>query len=109
MTPFEALYGRSPPSVTSYISGSAQIAAVDDTLTRRMQLSHLLKENLRKAQQRITSLANAHRFDRNFEVGDWVMLKLQPYRQPYRKHTGQHVQVIYIFSFQGHLSNFYLF
>jgi hypothetical protein len=50
MTPFEALYGRSPPSVTSYISGSAQIAAVDDTLTRRMQLSHLLKENLRKAQ-----------------------------------------------------------
>jgi len=81
MTPFEALYGRSPPSVTSYISGSAQIAAVDDTLTRRMQLSRLLKENLTKGQQRMTSLANGHRLDRNFEVGDWVMLKLQPYRQ----------------------------
>lgn len=68
-------------SVATYIRGSAQIATVDEALTRRMQLLRLLKENLGKAQQRMTSMANQHRLDRQFQVGDWVMLKLQPYRQ----------------------------
>jgi hypothetical protein len=44
------------------------------------------KENLVKARNRITIQANRHRQDRNFEVGQWVYLKLQPYRQ----HSVQH-------------------
>lgn len=46
MSPFQAVYGRAPMSVATYIRGSAQIATVDEALTRRMQLSRLLKENL---------------------------------------------------------------
>jgi hypothetical protein len=41
----------------------------------------VLKENLLKARNRMTIQANRHRQDRNFEVGQWVYLKLQPYRQ----------------------------
>ncbi|KAL0328252.1 UNVERIFIED_CONTAM: hypothetical protein Scaly_2257800 [Sesamum calycinum] len=39
MTPFQTLYGRSPPTISSYISGSSPIAALDDAL-RRYQLIH---------------------------------------------------------------------
>ena len=39
-----------------------------------------LKENLRLAQQRMKLLADKHRRELTFEVGDWVYLKIQPYR-----------------------------
>lgn len=39
------------------------------------------KENLSKAQQRIKILADKGRTEIDFSVGDWVYLKLQPYRQ----------------------------
>lgn len=41
-----------------------------------------------KAQARMKVYADGKRKDRNFEIGDWVFLKLQPYRQssvPVRK------------------------
>jgi len=81
MTPFEALYGRSPPSIATYISGSSQIAAVDDSLTKRTQMLKVIRTNLAKAQQRMKSLSNAHRQDHQFQEGDWVLLKIQPYSQ----------------------------
>ncbi|XP_071925878.1 uncharacterized protein [Coffea arabica] len=37
--------------------------------------------NLVKAQQRMKYFADQHRTEREFAVGDWVFLKLQPYRQ----------------------------
>ena len=33
------------------------------------------------AQHRMTQLANKKRSERIFKIGDWVYLKLQPYRQ----------------------------
>lgn len=41
----------------------------------------LLKENLQQAQARMTLYAYKKRIDKSFEIGDWVYLKLQPYKQ----------------------------
>lgn len=41
----------------------------------------LLKHNLTTAQERIKWFADKNRVDRSFAVGDWVYLKLQPYKQ----------------------------
>ncbi|GKC88258.1 putative mitochondrial protein [Tanacetum coccineum] len=57
------------------------VEAVDRTLQAREQVIELLKFNLKKAQDRMKSQADKRMSDRNFELNDWVYLKLQPYRQ----------------------------
>lgn len=44
-------------------------------------MTQLLKENLQVAQARMKQQADKKRIERAFEVGDWVFLKLEPYRQ----------------------------
>ncbi|KAD5317098.1 hypothetical protein E3N88_17044 [Mikania micrantha] len=41
----------------------------------------VLKQSLLKAQNRMKQQADKHRTDREYEVGMWVYLKLQPYMQ----------------------------
>ncbi|WVZ10899.1 hypothetical protein V8G54_015429 [Vigna mungo] len=53
----------------------------DSVLTSREEIFALLKANLLKAQIRMKKLADSKRRDLKFEVGSWVYLKLQPYRQ----------------------------
>lgn len=81
MSPFEALYGRTPPNVRTYIAGSTSIATLDETLSHRQKLLLILRDNLSYAQQRMRSQADGHREDRSFKVGDWALLRLQQYRQ----------------------------
>ena len=81
MSPFQALYGRTPPAIPCYTRTSSSVQAVDDILTQRDQLLRTLKRNLQEAQQRMTCKAKAHRRDFKFSVGDLVLLRLQPYRQ----------------------------
>ena len=57
------------------------MAAEDQLLQQRQHLLPLLKQNLETAQARIKAQANQHKTDMSFSVGDWVYLKLQPYRQ----------------------------
>ncbi|XP_070054168.1 uncharacterized protein [Nicotiana tomentosiformis] len=45
------------------------------------QIQQLLKDNLTKAQERMKYYTDKRRSDREFQVGDMVYLKLQPYRQ----------------------------
>jgi hypothetical protein len=81
MTPFEALYGRKPPALTSYNRGDTKIHTLDEILTQKLQILQSLKQNLNRARNRMIQQANLHRKDKVFEVGQWVYLKLQPYRQ----------------------------
>nr|XP_034889166.1 uncharacterized protein LOC118029398 [Populus alba] len=57
------------------------LKVVDQQLTLREDMLKTIKANLQLAQHRMVQLANKRRSERTFTVGDWVYLKLQPYRQ----------------------------
>ena len=80
-TPFEVLYGYAPPIHLPYFSGDSKVAAVDQFLTDNETTLKLLKFHLSRAQNRMRQLVNKHRTDKSFSIGDFVYLKLQPYRQ----------------------------
>lgn len=81
MSPFEALYGRPPPSISCYNPSHSKIASLDEILSKKGEVLQLLKANLARARNRMTQQANRKRTDKTFSEGDWVYLKLQPYRQ----------------------------
>lgn len=81
MTPFRALYGRDPPSIADYLSGSTSDNAFDKLQHQRSKIFQTLNENLQKSQIQMEKQANLKRQDFTFQVGDPVLLKLQPYRQ----------------------------
>lgn len=90
MTPFEAIFGRPPPLLLDYTVGSSPVASVEDTLIDRTTVLRRLKTNIARAQNRMRQKANANRTDVSFNVGDWVFLKLQPYRQVSLLHKQTH-------------------
>lgn len=80
-TPFEALYGCSPPQLSIGTLLETVVQAAEDAVMHRHQFLQLLKDNLATAQARMKFFADKKRTEREFLVGDWVYLKLQPYRQ----------------------------
>uniref|UniRef100_A0A2N9H887 Chromo domain-containing protein n=1 Tax=Fagus sylvatica TaxID=28930 RepID=A0A2N9H887_FAGSY len=52
-TPFEVVYGREPPSLLTYVPGTAKVAAVEDELLQRDLVLTDLKENIKVAQERM--------------------------------------------------------
>ena len=81
MTHFEAVYGISPPNLLSYIPGTAKVQAVDEYLRDRSTILRELQHNLNLARNRMKTQADQHRREVHFQVGGFVYLKLQPYRQ----------------------------
>jgi len=57
------------------------VAAVQLELLERDEELRQLKLHLQKAQSYMKIHADTHRTERNFEVADWVFLKLRPHRQ----------------------------
>ncbi|PKI44707.1 hypothetical protein CRG98_034884 [Punica granatum] len=80
MTSFEALYGF-PSHLTGDVYIVIRVEGVGNVLKERQAMMGILKENLTKAQERMKIFADQRHIERTFEVGDWVFLKLQPYRQ----------------------------
>lgn len=81
ITPYEALYGQKPPHLVHYAPGGSAVAATENLLHDRDTILKLLKDHLLASQHKMKQLADKHRTDRVFEVGDWVFLRLQPFRQ----------------------------
>jgi len=81
MTPFMALYGYKPPSITSYLRQNSKVQAVEHHIEHQQQVLQILKDNLVFAQNRMKQQADQHRNERSFDVGNWVFLWLQPYKQ----------------------------
>ncbi|XP_052728408.1 transposon Tf2-1 polyprotein isoform X1 [Vigna angularis] len=80
-TPFETVYGRQPPSLHRYIPGETLVEAVSQELLTRDEALRQLKFHLEKAQEQMIRQANKKRKPTNFEVGDWVYLRIRPHRQ----------------------------
>ncbi|KAM0053973.1 putative nucleotidyltransferase, Ribonuclease H [Helianthus debilis subsp. tardiflorus] len=81
MTPFKALYGIDPPIQLPYIPGSTTVESLEEWLNDREVMLANLKQSLERARNRMKQFADLKRSDRQFELGDWVYLKLQPYVQ----------------------------
>jgi len=81
VTPFEVVYGVPPPSLLTYVPSTSKVQAVDEHLRDRDYILCELRRNLLLAQNRMKCQADQHRRDVSFDIGDYVYLKLQPYRQ----------------------------
>lgn len=55
------MYGRDPPPLLPYVKCKTPIIDLEDQLETRDVMLKLLKDNLRKAQDRIKAYANKHR------------------------------------------------
>ncbi|KAL0419112.1 UNVERIFIED_CONTAM: hypothetical protein Sradi_1324700 [Sesamum radiatum] len=63
MTAFQALYGRPPPSISSYIAGTTTVAALDESLRRRCFILSMARYHLARACLRMKQQAERHRRD----------------------------------------------
>lgn len=79
-TPFQEVYGRPSPEIMDYRSGDSRVEAVDTILTDRQKMLKELQTNLQEAQARMKKYVDLKRRFHEFQVGQWVWLKLHPYR-----------------------------
>lgn len=75
------MYGQAPPVHLPYLSGESKVEVVAKSLEEREKMLLLLKFHLMRVQHRMKQQADEHRSERSFEIGDFVYVKLQPYRQ----------------------------
>lgn len=80
-SPFKALYGYEPKFPALPLLPSADPSSTDAMIHERDTHVQLLKQKLVAAQARIKSQADKKRLDRQFQVGELALLKLQPYTQ----------------------------
>ena len=70
ITPFMALYGYHPPSITSSLRENLKVQTVEDHIEHQKEVLQLLKDNLNLAQNRMKQQADQHHSERSFDVGD---------------------------------------
>ena len=89
-TPFQAMYGRQPPTLWRDVSSSSPNEEVYQLMEDRNHMLDELREQLLKAQNRMKMQADKHRRNVTYQVGDKVFLKVQPYRlKPLAKRINQ--------------------
>ena len=80
-TPYQSVFGRTPPPLLSYGWKQSPNNDVEVMLKERDLALNALKENLCIAQNRMKKMADRNRRELKFKIGDEVYLKLRPYRQ----------------------------
>lgn len=75
------MYAIPPPTLVSYIPGTTKVQAVNVLLRTRDDILCDLCRHLTLACNMMKSHANQHRRVVVYEIGDYVYLKLHPYRQ----------------------------
>jgi hypothetical protein len=80
-SPFKALYGVEPSFRAVSLPLSIDNESVTEMLGERHHFSELLREQLSRAQNRMKQDAEKDRTPRQFQVGEMILLRLQPYAQ----------------------------
>jgi len=75
-TPFEVVYGRPPPPMLPYTPGTTRTEATDALLRSRDEVLAEVRQRLLRAQQLSKRYYDAGHRDVEFQVGDWVWLRL---------------------------------
>ena len=75
-----ALYGYQPTSITSPLKENSKVQVVEDHLQHQQAILQILENNLITSKNMMKQQADQHRSERSFEEGDWVFLRLQPYK-----------------------------
>lgn len=75
------MYGRSLPTLISYYSGASRVDAVDMDLGKQDKLIRDLRMHLSQAQNKMKQLADKHRREWRFVVGQLVYIKFQTCKQ----------------------------
>ena len=80
VTPFKALYGRDPPTLLRSEPGVSAVEEINLLLKERDLILDELKWQLTQAQNRMKVQADKKGIDLEFEIGDMVYLRIQPYK-----------------------------
>lgn len=79
MTPFKAFYGCDPP-LLKLSENVILVAEVGQQIRNCNAILNMLKDNLQRAQAKMKLYADNKRRELEFNVGDSIYLKLQPYK-----------------------------
>jgi hypothetical protein len=82
-SPFQVLYGHTPRQFGIEAVDSFPVDDMAEWLQAREVMLQLIKQHLSRAQNRMKRQADKHRSERQFQIGDMVFLKLQPYIQTF--------------------------
>jgi len=74
--PFEVVYGRPPPPMLPYSPGTARTETADAFLRSRDEMLAEVRQHLLQAQQLSKKYYDAGHRDVEFQVSDWVWLRL---------------------------------
>jgi len=78
-SPFKALYGYEPTVGATLLISPDTLPTIADIIENRELHLQSLKQHLASAQNRMKVMADKKRVDLQFQMGDQVLLKLQPY------------------------------
>lgn len=81
MSPYEALYGEKPRQLCMPADCRTSVGVVEEFQLNREAMNQLLKDAIQLAQNKYKMYADKKRREVEYQVGDWVFLKLKPYRQ----------------------------
>lgn len=76
-----SLYGYNHPSIASPLKGTIKVQEIEDHIQHQNEVLKLLKDKLAMEQNRMKQQFDQRRSEREFEAGNWLFVKLKPYKQ----------------------------
>jgi len=70
------MYGQLVPIKLPYLPGDSKLELEDRSMRKREEMMKLIKFHLRRPSERMKQVADKHKSDRQFMIGDLVYMKL---------------------------------